>query len=91
MGCYCQSVLMYFPLALLLSLKKKVVVFFKHLYVTINSLPKWKSKDKKDEGKKQLMDALVYQGNRDSQLQLHIVVTLKKKSAQNSISSNDLV
>ena len=69
---------MYFPLALLLSLKKKVVVFFKHLYVTINSLPKWKSKDKKDEGKKQLMDALVYQGNRDSQLQLHIVVTLKK-------------
>ena len=80
MGCYCQSVLMYFPLALLLSLKKKVVVFFKHLYMTINSLPKWKSKDKKDEGKKsKLWRQLMYQGNKDSQLQLHIVVTLKKK------------
>ena len=50
---------MYFPLALLLSLKKKVVVFFKHLYVTINSSPKWKSKDKKDEEKKkQIMDTV---------------------------------
>ena len=60
--------------------------------MTINSLPKWKSKDKKDEGKKsKLWMQLMYQGNKDSQLQLHIVVTLKKKSAQNSISSNDLV
>ena len=60
--------------------------------MTINSLPKWKSKDKKGEGKKsKLWMQLMYQGNKDSQLQLHIVVTLKKKSAQNSISSNDLV
>ena len=42
--------------------------------------------------KSKLWVQLMYQGNKDSQLQLHIVVTLKKKkSAQNSISSNDLV
>ena len=43
------------------------------------------------EKKSKLWIHLMYQGNKDSQLQLHIVVTLKKKSAQNSISSNDLV